>query len=29
MIRNETVRYGHRFTPEEYAYSPEMTLGMA
>ncbi|MGH8021090.1 MAG: sulfatase-like hydrolase/transferase [Opitutaceae bacterium] len=28
MIRNELVRYGHRYTPEEYAYSPEMTLGM-
>ncbi|MPY90250.1 MAG: sulfatase-like hydrolase/transferase [Luteitalea sp.] len=28
MIRNEMVRYGHRYTPEEYAYSPEMTLGM-
>jgi arylsulfatase A-like enzyme len=28
MIRNETVSYGHRFTPAEYAYSPEMTLGM-
>src|SRR5688572_358402 len=28
MIRNEMVGYNHRYTPEEYAYSPEMTLGM-
>jgi len=28
MIRNERTRDGHRYTPEEYAYSPEMTLGM-
>ena len=28
MIRNEMVRYGHKYTPEEYAYSPEMTLGL-
>lgn len=28
MIRNEMVSYGHRYTPEEYAYSPEMTLGL-
>jgi arylsulfatase A-like enzyme len=28
MIRNEMVDYGHRYTKEEYAYSPEMTLGM-
>jgi arylsulfatase A-like enzyme len=28
MIRNEMVSYGHHYTPEEYAYSPEMTLGM-
>lgn len=28
MIRNDMVNYGHRFTPEEYAVSPEMTLGL-
>ena len=28
MIRNEMVRYGHRYTKSEYAYSPEMTLGL-
>ncbi|MGH7944376.1 MAG: sulfatase-like hydrolase/transferase [Opitutaceae bacterium] len=28
MIRNDMVNYKHRYTPEEYAYSPEMTLGM-
>ncbi|MBA4150159.1 MAG: sulfatase-like hydrolase/transferase [Verrucomicrobia bacterium] len=28
MIRNDMVNYGHRFTPAEYALSPEMTLGM-
>ncbi len=28
MIRNDMVNYGHRFTPEEYALSPEMTLGL-
>jgi arylsulfatase A-like enzyme len=28
MIRNEMVSYGHRYTMEEYAYSPEMTLGL-
>jgi arylsulfatase A-like enzyme len=28
MIRNDMVNYGHRYTPEEYAVSPEMTLGM-
>jgi len=28
MIRNEMVSYQHRYTPEEYAYSPEMTLGL-
>jgi len=28
MIRNDSVNYGHRFTEEEYAVSPEMTLGM-
>jgi arylsulfatase A-like enzyme len=28
MIRNEMVTYKHRYTAEEYAYSPEMTLGL-
>ncbi len=28
MIRNDLVNYGHRFTPREYAVSPEMTLGL-
>ncbi len=28
MIRNDMVNYGHRFTPEAYAVSPEMTLGL-
>lgn len=28
MIRNDMVNYGHRFTEEEYALSPEMTLGL-
>lgn len=28
MIRNDMVNYGHRFTPAEYAVSPEMTLGL-
>ena len=28
MIRNNEVNYGHRFTEEEYAVSPEMTLGL-
>jgi len=28
MIRNDMVNYGHRYTEEEYAVSPEMTLGM-
>jgi arylsulfatase A-like enzyme len=28
MIRNDLVNYGHRFTEEEYAVSPEMTLGL-
>src|SRR5438067_192564 len=26
MIRNELVNYGHKYTPEEYAVSPEVTL---
>jgi arylsulfatase A-like enzyme len=28
MIRNDMVDYGHRYTPDEYAISPEMTLGL-
>lgn len=28
MIRNDMVNHGHRFTSEEYAVSPEMTLGL-
>ena len=28
MIRNDMVNYGHRYTPSEYAISPEMTLGL-
>jgi arylsulfatase A-like enzyme len=28
MVRNDMVNYGHRFTREEYALSPEMTLGL-
>jgi len=28
MVRNDMVNYGHRFTDEEYAVSPEMTLGL-
>lgn len=28
MVRNDMVNYGHRFTQEEYAVSPEMTLGL-
>ncbi len=28
MIRNDLVNYGHRYTPHEYAVSPEMTLGL-
>lgn len=28
MIRNDMVNYGHRYSPEEYAVSPEMTLGL-
>jgi arylsulfatase A-like enzyme len=28
MIRNDSVDYGHRYTPDEYAVSPEMTLGL-
>lgn len=28
MVRNDMVNFGHRYTPEEYALSPEMTLGL-
>lgn len=28
MVRNDMVNYGHRYTQEEYAVSPEMTLGL-
>ena len=28
MIRNDLVNFGHRYTPAEYAVSPEMTLGL-
>ena len=28
MVRNDMVNYGHRYTPDEYANSPEMTLGL-
>jgi arylsulfatase A-like enzyme len=28
MVRNDMVNFGHRFTAEEYAVSPEMTLGL-
>ena len=28
MIRNDMVNYGHLYTAEEYAVSPEMTLGL-
>lgn len=28
MVRNDMVNYGHRYTPAEYAVSPEMTLGL-
>jgi len=28
MVRNDVTNYGHRYTPEEYAVSPEMTLGL-
>jgi len=28
MIRNDLVNYGHRYTEDEYAISPEMTLGL-
>jgi arylsulfatase A-like enzyme len=28
MVRNDLVNYGHRYTPQEYSTSPEMTLGL-
>lgn len=28
MVRNDMVNYGHRYKPDEYAVSPEMTLGL-
>ncbi len=28
MVRNDLVNYGHRYSPDEYAVSPEMTLGL-
>jgi arylsulfatase A-like enzyme len=28
MVRNDLVNYGHRYSPGEYATSPEMTLGL-
>ena len=28
MVRNDLVNYGHRYSAEEYALSPEMTLGL-
>ena len=28
MVRNDMVNYGHRFEMDEYAVSPEMTLGL-
>lgn len=28
MVRNDLVNYGHRYSPEEYAVSPEMILGL-
>jgi arylsulfatase A-like enzyme len=28
MVRNDMVNYGHKYTPEEYAVSPEMTRGL-
>ncbi len=28
MVRNDMVNYGHRYTLDEYALSPEMTLGL-
>jgi arylsulfatase A-like enzyme len=28
MVRNDMVNYGHRYTDQEYATSPEMTIGL-
>jgi arylsulfatase A-like enzyme len=28
MVRNDLVNFGHLYSPEEYAVSPEMTLGL-
>ncbi len=28
MVRNDMVNYVHLYTPDEYAVSPEMTLGL-
>ncbi len=28
MVRNDLVNYRHKYTPQEYATSPEMTLGL-
>lgn len=28
MVRNDMVNFGHKFSSEEYAVSPEMTLGL-
>jgi len=28
MVRNDLVNFGHQYSPEEYAVSPEMTLGL-
>ncbi len=28
MVRNDLVDFGHRYSPAEYAVSPEMTLGL-
>jgi arylsulfatase A-like enzyme len=28
MVRNDMVNYGHRYSEQEYATSPEMTLGL-
>jgi arylsulfatase A-like enzyme len=28
MVRNDLVNYGHKYSAEEYAVSPEMTLGL-
>ena len=28
MVRNDLVNFGHRYSAEEYAVSPEMTLGL-